>query len=122
MSTEKECDAISKEQLDSFTGDVLHGCLMLLDLSADSVYRICDVIVTVARRNGIEWQRQTLMGLIEKVCNRIRFIHSQCAYMVVACMEALTIFNFNRRVVKLMKSYNRRLQTIAKEMHLYQKV
>lgn len=70
MSAEKKCDVISKEQLDNFTGDVLHGCLMLLDLSADSVYRICDVIVTVARRNGIEWQKQTLIGLIEKVCSR----------------------------------------------------
>lgn len=55
------------ESIDEFTRNALAQCLNLLDLMPDTVYRICDLLVTITKRNGDEWRDNMLRQLIREV-------------------------------------------------------
>ncbi|KAL6427455.1 hypothetical protein ACFW04_008764 [Cataglyphis niger] len=55
------------ENIDEFTRNALGQCLNLLDLMPDTVYRICDLLVTITKRNGDEWRDDTLRQLMREV-------------------------------------------------------
>ncbi|XP_072752701.1 E3 ubiquitin-protein ligase HUWE1 isoform X5 [Anoplolepis gracilipes] len=55
------------ENIDEFTQNALGQCLNLLDLMPDTVYRICDLLVTITKRNGDEWRDDTLRQLMREV-------------------------------------------------------
>lgn len=55
------------ESIDEFTHSALAQCLNLLDLMPDTVYRICDLLVTITKRNGDEWRDSMLRQLIREI-------------------------------------------------------
>ena len=62
------------ESIDEFTKSVLEQCLNLLDLMPDTVYRICDLLVTVTKRNGDEWRDNMLRQLIHEIRDLVTFL------------------------------------------------
>ncbi|XP_034939530.1 E3 ubiquitin-protein ligase HUWE1 isoform X2 [Chelonus insularis] len=55
------------QTIDEFTNTALEQCLSLLDLMPDTVYRICDLLVTITKRNGDEWRHKMLRHLILEI-------------------------------------------------------
>ncbi|XP_076681578.1 HECT, UBA and WWE domain containing E3 ubiquitin protein ligase 1 isoform X3 [Andrena cerasifolii] len=55
------------ESIDEFTNSALGQCLNLLDLMPDTVYRICDLLVTITKRNGDKWRDSMLRQLIKEI-------------------------------------------------------
>ena len=43
------------------------GCLELLDLLPETVYRVCELLIVVTQRNGQEWQNTILNTLVDEV-------------------------------------------------------
>lgn len=62
------------ESIDEFTQTALGQCLNLLDLMPDTVYRICDLLVTITKRNGDEWRDDTLRQLIREVGRLVDYL------------------------------------------------
>ncbi|KYN41565.1 E3 ubiquitin-protein ligase HUWE1, partial [Trachymyrmex septentrionalis] len=62
------------ESIDEFTRSALGQCLNLLDLMPDTVYRICDLLVTITKRNGDEWRDDTLRQLIREVGRLVNYL------------------------------------------------
>ncbi|XP_011685289.1 PREDICTED: E3 ubiquitin-protein ligase HUWE1 isoform X5 [Wasmannia auropunctata] len=62
------------ESIDEFTRSALGQCLNLLDLMPDTVYRICDLLVTITKRNGDEWRDDTLRQLIREVGRLVDYL------------------------------------------------
>ncbi|XP_046484252.1 E3 ubiquitin-protein ligase HUWE1 isoform X1 [Neodiprion pinetum] len=62
------------KSIDEFTHSTLEQCLNLLDLMPDTVYRICDLLVTITKRNGDEWRDGTLRQLIREIADLVDFL------------------------------------------------
>ncbi|XP_011333015.1 E3 ubiquitin-protein ligase HUWE1 isoform X1 [Ooceraea biroi] len=62
------------ESIDEFTQTALGQCLNLLDLMPDTVYRICDLLVTITKRNGDEWRDGMLRQLIREIGNVVDYL------------------------------------------------
>ncbi|XP_064606987.1 E3 ubiquitin-protein ligase HUWE1-like isoform X3 [Liolophura sinensis] len=60
-------DPLEKAELDKFTTDVLPGCLQLLDSIPETVYRVCDLFVVVAHRNGNDWRNGALKTVVKEI-------------------------------------------------------
>ncbi|BFZ10773.1 hypothetical protein BsWGS_13813 [Bradybaena similaris] len=54
--------------LDDFTRSIFPGCLNLLDLLPETVYRVCDLLIVVMSRNGAQWKEETLGALCKEIC------------------------------------------------------
>ncbi|XP_070192440.1 E3 ubiquitin-protein ligase HUWE1-like isoform X3 [Littorina saxatilis] len=63
---EKE-DPLDKSVLDDFTEGMLDGCLNLLDMLPETVYRVCDLLTVVTQRNGSQWRDRTLDTIVQEV-------------------------------------------------------
>ncbi|XP_058791372.1 E3 ubiquitin-protein ligase HUWE1 isoform X2 [Phymastichus coffea] len=57
----------TSKTIDEFTHTALEQCLNLLDLMPDTVYRICDLLVTITKRNGTDWRDSMLKHLIKEI-------------------------------------------------------
>lgn len=67
---EEEKDQLSpvnKLHLDEFSDTLLPGCIELASSVSDSVYRVCDLLSALAKRNGKEWRSRAL----ERVRNKV---------------------------------------------------
>ena len=53
--------------IDEFTDEALRGCLALLDTLPDTVYRVCDLLLAVFSRNGLDYKEKVLKNLMEQV-------------------------------------------------------
>jgi E3 ubiquitin-protein ligase HUWE1 len=53
--------------IDDFTHEALRGCLALLDTLPDTVYRVCDLLLAVFNRNGVDFKEKVLRNLMEQV-------------------------------------------------------
>ncbi|XP_043493606.1 E3 ubiquitin-protein ligase HUWE1 [Polistes fuscatus] len=62
------------ESIDEFTRNALAQCLNLLDLMPDTVYRICDLLVTITKRNGDEWRDNMLRQLIREIGDLVDYL------------------------------------------------
>ncbi|UYV80320.1 HUWE1 [Cordylochernes scorpioides] len=58
---------IPPQEIDTFTQNILSGCLRLLDTLPECVYRTCDLLVVVASRNGTEWRDKMLVSLLDEI-------------------------------------------------------
>lgn len=64
------------ESINEFTNTALNECLNLLDIMPDTVYRVCDLLVTITKRNGDEWRDKMLKKLIMEVSCGFFFVNS----------------------------------------------
>lgn len=60
-------EPLSKMRIDVFTNNLLPGSLRLMDELPSTVYKVCDLILTVAQRNGENW----CAGLLKHLLNDI---------------------------------------------------
>jgi E3 ubiquitin-protein ligase HUWE1 len=72
-STEEPVRETSKT-IDEFTYNALEQCLNLLDLMPDTVYRICDLLVTITKRNGNKWRDNMLKQLINEIGDIVHYL------------------------------------------------
>lgn len=65
---QKEEEPIKVDIIDEFTATkLIPGCMKLLDNLPDTVYRVCDLLVTVVYRNGPKWRDLMINGLLDDV-------------------------------------------------------
>lgn len=62
------------ESIDEFTQNALSQCLNLLDMMPDTVYRICDLLVAIAKRNGDEWRDNMLRQLMKEIGSLVDYL------------------------------------------------
>ncbi|XP_012277229.1 E3 ubiquitin-protein ligase HUWE1 isoform X2 [Orussus abietinus] len=62
------------KSIDEFTYSAFKQCLNLLDLMPDTVYRICDLLVTITKRNGDEWRDTMLRLLIREIGSLVDYL------------------------------------------------
>ncbi|XP_033329504.2 HECT, UBA and WWE domain containing E3 ubiquitin protein ligase 1 isoform X3 [Megalopta genalis] len=68
------CEPTITSSIDEFTNTALSQCLNLLDLMPDTVYRICDLLVTITKRNGDEWRDNMLLQLIKEIGSLVDYL------------------------------------------------
>ncbi|XP_048739045.2 E3 ubiquitin-protein ligase HUWE1-like isoform X5 [Ostrea edulis] len=64
---QEDQEPLEKSILDNFTAQVLPGCLRLLDVLPETVYRVCDLLIVVTNRNGTDWQKMVLANLVKEI-------------------------------------------------------
>lgn len=90
----------TSKTIDEFTQTALIECLALQDIMPDTVYRICDLLVTITKRNGKEWRDSMLKQLITQIADYINFLYGiaqsndeNAATRLVECEEANKVAN-----------------------------
>uniref|UniRef100_A0A4W3H3W8 E3 ubiquitin-protein ligase HUWE1-like n=1 Tax=Callorhinchus milii TaxID=7868 RepID=A0A4W3H3W8_CALMI len=63
----QDVEPLEGDELHSFTEKMLPGCFHLLDELPDTVYRVCDLIMTAVKRNGPEYRDLILKQVVEQV-------------------------------------------------------
>ncbi len=66
---------LDKTLLDQFSDELLRGCIKLVSSVAESVYRVCDLIAALAKRNGTEWRNRTLDTIKTQVRDHCQHYH-----------------------------------------------
>ncbi|XP_066587993.1 E3 ubiquitin-protein ligase HUWE1 isoform X2 [Prorops nasuta] len=94
-SEEPSKETTITESIDEFTRTALEQCLNLLDLMPDTVYRICDLLVTITKRNGDEWRDNMLRQLIREMGELVDYLigiaesgNETAGNLLVECEEA----------------------------------
>ncbi len=60
-------EPIDKVLLNEFSDLLLPGCIKLASVVSESVYRVCDLVSALARRNGDDWRNWAL----QEVCTAV---------------------------------------------------
>lgn len=63
-SKPKRDEPLKKDRIDKFTDNLLPGSLRLMDELPSTVFKVCDLILTVAQRNGDSWCNNLLNHLL----------------------------------------------------------
>lgn len=66
-SLETDEGPLFKRNIDKFTENLLPGVLRLMDELPDTVYEVCDLILTISLRNGEDWCKNLLIKLLEDI-------------------------------------------------------
>ncbi|XP_051961196.1 E3 ubiquitin-protein ligase HUWE1-like isoform X6 [Xyrauchen texanus] len=62
-----EAEPLDTTELHTFTDSMLPGCFHLLDELPDTVYRLCDLLMTAIKRNGAEYRDLILRQVVNQV-------------------------------------------------------
>ncbi|KAB5546135.1 hypothetical protein PHYPO_G00068640 [Pangasianodon hypophthalmus] len=62
-----EAEPLDSAELHTFTDTMLPGCFHLLDELPDTVYRLCDLLMTAIKRNGPEYRDLILRQVVNQV-------------------------------------------------------
>lgn len=57
-------EPLSTQIIDEFTSQIVDGCIRLADVLPDTVYRCCDLLISVSARNGEEWKYRSLIDFL----------------------------------------------------------
>ncbi|XP_032569605.1 E3 ubiquitin-protein ligase HUWE1 isoform X2 [Chiroxiphia lanceolata] len=60
-------EPLEPAELGAFTDSMLPGCSRLLDELPDTVYRVCDLLMTAVRRNGPAYRDSVLKQVVQQV-------------------------------------------------------
>lgn len=60
-------EPLEAAELLAFTDSMLPGCSQLLDELPDTVYRVCDLIMTAVKRNGAAYRDSVLKQVVKQV-------------------------------------------------------
>lgn len=67
-------EPLSKSRIDTFTDNLLPGSLRLMDELPTTVYKVCDLILTVAQRNGESWCSSLLKHLLDDIMHNSKLL------------------------------------------------
>uniref|UniRef100_A0A4W6F2N7 HECT-type E3 ubiquitin transferase n=1 Tax=Lates calcarifer TaxID=8187 RepID=A0A4W6F2N7_LATCA len=62
-----EAEPLDPQELHAFTDSMLPGCFHLLDELPDTVYRLCDLLMTAIKRSGAEYRDLILGQVVHQV-------------------------------------------------------
>uniref|UniRef100_A0A8C2WWL7 E3 ubiquitin-protein ligase HUWE1 n=1 Tax=Cyclopterus lumpus TaxID=8103 RepID=A0A8C2WWL7_CYCLU len=62
-----EAEPLDPKELHTFTDSMLPGCFHLLDELPDTVYRLCDLLMTAIKRSGPEYRELILGQVVDQV-------------------------------------------------------
>uniref|UniRef100_A0A3B4X6E1 E3 ubiquitin-protein ligase HUWE1 n=1 Tax=Seriola lalandi dorsalis TaxID=1841481 RepID=A0A3B4X6E1_SERLL len=62
-----EAEPLDPQELHTFTDSMLPGCFHLLDELPDTVYRLCDLLMTAIKRSGPEYRELILGQVVHQV-------------------------------------------------------
>ncbi|KAM9855813.1 E3 ubiquitin-protein ligase HUWE1 isoform 3-T3 [Aulostomus maculatus] len=62
-----EAEPLDPQELHTFTDSMLPGCFHLLDELPDTVYRLCDLLMTAIKRSGPEYRDLILGQVVQQV-------------------------------------------------------
>lgn len=65
---------LPKTTFDTFSETALKTSLQLLDELPDAVYRVCDLLVTISKRNGDTWRDDMLNNLVDEISDCLDFL------------------------------------------------
>ncbi|XP_028140389.1 E3 ubiquitin-protein ligase HUWE1 isoform X3 [Diabrotica virgifera virgifera] len=68
-----------ESMLNDFTQDAFDICLNLLDSLPETVHKVCELLVTLMKRNGRSYRDMVLMALVVKIQTCVTYIYS-CAF------------------------------------------
>ncbi|XP_063792482.1 E3 ubiquitin-protein ligase HUWE1 isoform X4 [Pseudophryne corroboree] len=63
----QDAEPLEQDELHGFTDSMLPGCFHLLDELPDTVYRVCDLIMTAIKRNGADYRDMILKQVVNQV-------------------------------------------------------
>nr|DBA13759.1 TPA: hypothetical protein GDO54_017098 [Pyxicephalus adspersus] len=63
----QDAEPLEQDELHGFTDAMLPGCFHLLDELPDTVYRVCDLIMTAIKRNGADYREMILKQVVNQV-------------------------------------------------------
>lgn len=66
-----EAEPLDSTELHAFTDSMLPGCFHLLDELPDTVYRLCDLLMTAIKRSGPEYRDLILRQVVNQVSNMV---------------------------------------------------
>lgn len=66
-----DAEPLDPKELHAFTDSMLPGCFHLLDELPDTVYRLCDLLMTAIKRNGPEYRDLILGQVVHQVSGLI---------------------------------------------------
>ena len=67
MSNEEDFRPLDTATIDAFTQKALEGSLSLLDTLPDTVYKVCDLLLAIFKRNGQEFKTDVIGKLVSEV-------------------------------------------------------
>uniref|UniRef100_A0A8C5AFK1 E3 ubiquitin-protein ligase HUWE1 n=1 Tax=Gadus morhua TaxID=8049 RepID=A0A8C5AFK1_GADMO len=69
-----EAEPLDPQELHAFTDSMLPGCFHLLDELPDTVYRLCDLLMTAIKRSGPEYRDLILGQVVHQVWDAARVL------------------------------------------------
>lgn len=75
-----EAEPLDSTELHAFTDTMLPGCFHLLDELPDTVYRLCDLLMTAIKRNGPEYRDLILRQVVNQVSQAM---HENILYILL---------------------------------------
>lgn len=79
-----DAEPLDPKELHTFTDSMLPGCFHLLDELPDTVYRLCDLLMTAIKRNGPEY-RDLILGQVVHQVSGLICLHYVLIQCVIPC-------------------------------------
>ncbi|XP_062420507.1 E3 ubiquitin-protein ligase HUWE1 isoform X6 [Pungitius pungitius] len=100
-----EAEPLDPKELHTFTDSMLPGCFHLLDELPDTVYRLCDLLMTAIKRSGADYRDLILGQVVEQVW--------QAADILIKAAEPLTTSD-----TKTVSEWTRQMATLPQASKL----
>lgn len=106
-----DAEPLDPKELHAFTDSMLPGCFHLLDELPDTVYRLCDLLMTAIKRNGPEYRDLILGQVVDQVSGLLwllhgdvcihSVIHTVCSHVFLSLLDVTTIHHQSQNHVNL---------------------
>uniref|UniRef100_A0A4X2LXC8 HECT, UBA and WWE domain containing E3 ubiquitin protein ligase 1 n=1 Tax=Vombatus ursinus TaxID=29139 RepID=A0A4X2LXC8_VOMUR len=101
----QDAEPLEQEELHGFTDAMLPGCFHLLDELPDTVYRVCDLIMTAIKRNGADYRDMILKQVVNQVS--IPYLLRVVAFQGSFRASAASLFRWITPVLLLIDFYEK---------------
>ncbi|XP_072512412.1 E3 ubiquitin-protein ligase HUWE1 isoform X4 [Salminus brasiliensis] len=99
-----EAEPLDSAELHAFTDTMLPGCFHLLDELPDTVYRLCDLLMTAIKRNGPEYRDLILRQVVNQVWDAADVLIK--AAVPLTTSDTKTVSEWTRQMVTLPQASN----------------
>ncbi|KAK2885499.1 hypothetical protein Q8A67_016336 [Cirrhinus molitorella] len=99
-----EAEPLDTTELHAFTDSMLPGCFHLLDELPDTVYRLCDLLMTAIKRNGPEYRDLILRQVVNQVWEAANVLIK--AAVPLTTSDTKTVSEWTRQMATLPQASN----------------
>uniref|UniRef100_A0A671TAI7 E3 ubiquitin-protein ligase HUWE1 n=1 Tax=Sinocyclocheilus anshuiensis TaxID=1608454 RepID=A0A671TAI7_9TELE len=99
-----EAEPLDTTELHAFTDSMLPGCFHLLDELPDTVYRLCDLLMTAIKRNGPEYRDLILRQVVNQVWEAASVLIK--AAVPLTTSDTKTVSEWTRQMATLPQASN----------------